>query len=140
MLYVGPFHALAGSAKVYPKATNARHDPNGLIEVPLALGAAVNVVGYWFTNQPVQSSDRGAGAGAGPDLVWWKMQSGYWVEDANLDTTGLSGAPLGAAVSTMPAGMTTYFEPAGAQSGGVTMTDVQNAIAGAIAKLRITSS
>jgi hypothetical protein len=135
MLYVGPFHALAGNVTAFAPSTTY-HDPatTALAVGTLAQNQAVNVVGYRFTSSAVQSSDRGLGAGPGPDYIWWKLSDGTWTPDADLDTTGLTGALDGAAVSTLPAGMSTWFatvDQAGADddSGFATHKEVTDAVA-----------
>jgi N-acetylmuramoyl-L-alanine amidase len=138
MLYVGPVHALAGTVSVFAPGSRY-HDPSvsALGVGSLAQSAAVAVSGYRFSSSAVQSSDRGAGAGAGPDYVWWQASDGSWIPDAILDTSALAGAPIGAAVSSLPSGMATYFALAGAGGGGgadddsayVTQTQLASALA-----------
>lgn len=128
MLYVGPFHTLTASLKVFA-AGAAYSDPStsALSEINVAAGATESVVGYCFSNSDFPSSDRGGGAGPGPDYVWWKLASGYWVPDALLITVGVAGAPIGAALSTLPPGMASYFALAGTT--GLTLAQVDQEIA-----------
>jgi hypothetical protein len=120
MLYVGPLHAVTGSAKVFV-AGNAYKDPaaSALVAHPLAAGVAVPIVGWRWTNSPVQSSDLDGQGHAGPDLLWWKAADGTWIADAILDTTMFAGIPQGLALSTLPANepMSTYFSSSGAAGG-----------------------
>jgi hypothetical protein len=113
MLYVGPFVAKVATIKAFA-ATSTYLDPSTKARVAgtLAAGATFAADGYRFSDSPVQSSDRGAGAGPGPDYVWWHATSGQWVPDAPCDTSSVPGAPIGAAVSTLPA-LSNYFAVAG---------------------------
>lgn len=110
MLFVSPLHALSGSVPAFA-ATSVYAVPSTSAPVlrAIAQGASVSVTGYRFSTVAVASSDRGGGAGAGPDNVWWEVTGGGYAPDAALNTTGLTGAPLGAAVSTLPAGLRSFF-------------------------------
>src|SRR5207248_6039619 len=110
MLFVGPIHALAASVtaftggSVYPAPSTTSPAVGSF-----AQGQTLSLKGYRFSTSAVQSSDRGAGAGAGPDYIWWELDTGHWYPDADLDTTSVPGAPTGAAVSALPAGPVSYF-------------------------------
>lgn len=118
MLYVGPWVAKPATLTVFTAgvqyldpSTNARNAG------ALAQGNLVAVDGYRFSDSAVQSTDRGAGAGAGPDYIWWHRSDGLgWVPDAIVDTSAVGGAPIGAAVSTLPK-LSNYFAIAGAAGG-----------------------
>lgn len=123
LLYTAPFHKLATPAtvKVIPgQSASLYGDPStsSLVKAGFASGAAVVVTGYCFSSSPVNSADRGAGAGPGPDYVWWQVNTGDWIPDAPLDTTNVPNAPLGAAVSSPPVStMTRYVALAGSGGG-----------------------
>lgn len=123
LLYIGPFTKLAAPATVKPIAGQTAPlygDPStgSLLKNTFPANASLTVVGFAFSSVAVNSTDRGAGAGPGPDYVWWQTSDGNWVPDAPLDTTGVPGAPLGAAVSSPPiASMTRYLGLAGSSSG-----------------------
>lgn len=141
MLYVGPFHPLATTLKTFAAMTvYSDPSPNALVVGSAPANTAYVVKGFLYSNAGVQSTDRGAGAGPGIDLVWWQDNLGNWAPDADLITTGVAGAPIGAGLSTMPSGAKLYLakesELAGL-GGGVTMTDVQNAIATALKTLPV---
>jgi hypothetical protein len=139
MLYTGAFHTLTATLKQFA-AGSIYSDPSTAALGVGALGASVAVTGFLFANSGVQSTDRGAGAGPGIDYVWWKLSDGHWVSDALLNTVGVAGAPIGAALSALPAGMTLYFakESELASVSGVTMIQVTGAITTALAKLPAT--
>lgn len=112
MLYVGPFHAVSATFQTFGSAGTVYHDPStsALSIRQIAPGSSVAVTGYLFSSSGEQSSDRGAGAGAGIDLVWWKLADGTgWLNDNVLVTVGVAGLPEGTALSSLPAGVTTYF-------------------------------
>lgn len=111
MLYAGPFHAKPATIKVFA-AGKSYLDPSTKARAggALAVGAAVVVDGYRYSDSPVTSPDLDPAAGnqPGPDYVWWHAKdSGQWVPDAYLDTSALAGAPTAA----LPAGETlsNYF-------------------------------
>lgn len=125
MLYVGPFHGLTATFKTFTTSEPYYSDPStSALQIgSVPNGTAVSVVGYCFSTSGVQSSDRGAGAGPGVDYVWWKRSDGYWMPDSQLNTTGVAGLPLGAALSALPSGMKGYFateEELAAVKGGAT--------------------
>jgi len=104
MLFVGPFHAAAGTVKAFV-AVDTYSDPStsSLKKGQVAAGADLAVVGYRFSSSAVQSTDLDGNGLAGPDLVWWKLSDGRWAPDAQLDTTSIAGVPQGTALSTFPA-------------------------------------
>lgn len=139
MLYVGPFHALSASLKVFASAGTIYSDPatSAMPVGTVGVGASVSVDGYLFSSSGVQSSDRGGGAGPGIDYVWWHRTDGNWQPDNDLITVGVSGAPIGAALSQLPAGMKLYLAKESELSSvsGVTLAQVQAAITDALSKL-----
>lgn len=142
MLYTSPFHALPATLKAFAAATiYSDPSPNALNVGSLAVNASIAVTGFLYSSSGVQSSDRGAGAGPGMDLVWWQTTAGAWVPDADLITIGVAGAPVGAVLSSLPGGAKLYFakesELAGLGGGGVTMQQVQDAIATALKTLPV---
>lgn len=140
MLFVGPFIPLAATVKAYVGG-NAYPVPSASAPSVGGFGPGqqVTLKGYRFSTSSVPSPNRGAGAGPGPDNVWWELDSGHWYPDADLDTTTVPGAPIGAAVSSLPAGMRSYFvtidDPAAGppqpddDSSFVTMAQVKTEIA-----------
>jgi hypothetical protein len=106
MLYVGPFHPLAATLRVYVAGSDYR-DPVAVL--PLAAepaGAMIGVDGYRYPSSAVQAVTP-----PGADYVWWHATSGQWVPDAILDTSALAGAP-GMAIPASES-MTSYFALAG---------------------------
>jgi N-acetylmuramoyl-L-alanine amidase len=110
MLFVDALHALPASVKTF-SGGNVYALPSASAPVVGTFGPGQQLAlkGFRYSSSAVASSDRGGGAGAGPDNVWWELDSGHWYPDADLDTTQVVGAPIGAAVSTLPAGMRSYF-------------------------------
>ncbi|TME25086.1 MAG: N-acetylmuramoyl-L-alanine amidase [Chloroflexi bacterium] len=142
MLYAAPFVAKTGTVKVFAAGSSYLDPSANAHKVGAeAKDATIAVDGYRFTDSAVQSSDRGGGAGAGPDYVWWHATSGQWVPDAILDTSSIAGAPVGAAVSALPASLSNYFAIAG-QSSGITAQQAADiahkAVDDGLAQLRIT--
>jgi hypothetical protein len=134
MLYTDPFHPLPATLKTFAAMTvYSDPSPNALVVGTIASGASYAVKGFLYSSSGVQSSDRGAGAGPGIDLVWWQDNNGNWAPDADLITVGVAGAPVGAVLSALPAGAKLYYakesELAGLSGGGVTMAQVDAEIA-----------
>lgn len=110
MLFVGPIKSLAATVTAFTGGfVYAAPSTSAPAVGSFPQGQTANLKGYRFSTSAVQSTDRGGGAGPGPDYVWWELDSGHWYPDADLDTTSIPGAPTGAAVSTLPPGMVSYF-------------------------------
>lgn len=126
MLYVGSIHALTGSFKMFV-AGFSYPDPvaNSAVAIPLAKDTTVSVDAYCYSSSPVQSSDLGGGV-PGPDYLYWRSSS-RWVPDADLDTTTMPTAPKPG----IPAGESLALYPPASSGGGVTMPQVNSAIAAA---------
>ena len=120
MLYVGVFQPKSGAVKPFGSPSTLYSDPSTSARVlgSAAVGQSLAVTGYLYSSSAVQSSDLDGHGTAGPDLVWWKMASG-WVPDAGVDSTSIPGAPQGTVLSSFPAGqpISTYFAVAGSTGG-----------------------
>lgn len=110
MLYVGPFHAHAGTFKTFTPGASYTDPAADARQVgPLGTGTSITVTGYVFSTSPVQSPNLGNGQ-AGPDYVWWALggaSAGQWVPDAIVNTVGVAGAPSANIPANEP--LTLYF-------------------------------
>jgi hypothetical protein len=141
MLYVGPFTPLTATLKVFSTTATMYSDPspNALPMGSFPVGSSLQVRGFLYSSQGIQSSDRGGGAGPGMDLVWWQgMGDNQWFSDDDLITTGIAGAPIGAVLSTLPSGAKLYLareSELASIGGGVTLAQVDTEVQKALAAL-----